>query len=383
MAQLVAHSLWERGVASSSLAAPTIFLSNFLASPSIYSMLSSCNTGLTIKKGEMSVNKFLCILVLIGSHIVSSANCSDTSKIDPQLKSSIDVWVNSYVKSANGLLLCSKKDLQLMLNILYVSYERSYITIKAQENAVSSLDVAWHVFQNILQTRRNPSKEVPYYTDREAFMNSMNTLFDMQEMHLHIGSTYAHALDLVMNGALLTDKNLLEGIKKLREQSRRAIVHSLTDVNEYVDALLHTRSNNIDEQVKSMVNYVDEYSEGIKKNLLIADYLWSLVPYLGVNSFVKADDLTVTMSEQWWKTLMQMVSISNFIWRSVETARATLYLEYYKALYAIALNNDCSDYLTVMFDEKGVIANTTERQLLPEPQKLPGSLSTGYSVAPA
>lgn len=329
------------------------------------------------------MNKAFCFLVFVGFSVSQKEAIAHALPVDQQLKSSIGSWIGSYIKSPDGTLLCSKKDLQIVLNIIYLSYERSYMTLAAQEQATASLDLAWHVFHNILQTRRNPSKEISFSIDREEFTRSMNTLFDMQAMHIHVGCTYAKAVDLVMNNTLLSDKHLLEGIKELRKQSRVAIVRSLTDVNEYVDALLHTRSNNIYEQVKAMVNYVDEYSCGVKKNLLIADYLWGLVPYLAVNSFVKADNLTVIMSEQWWKTLMQMVSISNFIWRSVETARTTLYLEYYKALYTIATTNNCSDILEVIFDEKGIVTDSSDIRYLPEPQKLSSLFPVTYSVAPA
>lgn len=316
----------------------------------------------------MNKKKFLAILVSF--LIVTIRSYSASSHQALRVTSPANAWIGTYICSPDGSFLCDKNDLQVILNVMYLAYQRSYVTLCAQEKACASLDISWHVFQNILQTRRNPSKDISYSIDKEAFAIAMNNLFDMQEMHLHIGTTYSKALDAVMSGDLLSNKHLLDGIKELRNQARVAIVHSLTDVNEYINALLHTRNNNIDEQVKAIVNCVDEYSNGVRNNLLVADYLWSLVPYLAVNSFVKADNLTVTMSEQWWKALMQMISISNFIWRSVETARGNLYLEYYNALYAIALNNNCSDRLAILFDEKGLNYGATELRYLPEPQNL-------------
>ena len=76
VAQLVAHSLWERGVASSSLAIPTIFLSKYDPSFSIHFHFSNTK-NLSINRSPSFYKKELIWRFEHSSLSIVSTKCSE------------------------------------------------------------------------------------------------------------------------------------------------------------------------------------------------------------------------------------------------------------------------------------------------------------------
>jgi hypothetical protein len=138
-------------------------------------------------------------------------------------------------------------------------------------------------------------------------------------------------------------------------------------VQEYLDAILHMRSEQDGIQ--------DEYKKTIipllHKNFNLGDFIWSLLPNMALDSFVKADEMTISLSEDWWQALYELISLSNMVWKPIERARAELYLEYYKTVYRTAQNNNVDmTTMKVMFNEYGILGTDQQYELLPAPDTL-------------
>ena len=292
------------------------------------------------------------IVSICSISLISSILASDT--INPHS------WIKTYICDKNDTLLVDTQDLQALLNLLYLSYARSSITLDAQDGGLQALQASWQAFQNIIQLRMNPAKVPPYTIDADTYTNDMNDLYELQAEHSYIGTLYAAAVEKIVQGSVITDEHLKKGIKSLRDDARRSIANSLSDVREYLDTILHTRNDK------------NELQEDLThKSFSLGDYVWGLIPNLALNSFVKADDLTITMSEEWWKALYQLLNISNMVWKSVERARAELYLTYYKAVYLEAQSHEIDmTSMMFMFDEHGLLDFDKQQDQLPQPKTL-------------
>lgn len=304
----------------------------------------------------------LSILCISLSALLQSTETNDSG--NPQK------WIKTYMLGSDGTLIISQQDLQVLLNVLYLSYVRSNITLEAQSDGLHALQTSWQTFQNIIQLRRNPSIELPYVIDEHTYMTDMNALYDLQIKHHRIGKMYAYAIETFLHGTLVTDAHLIKGIQEIRNDSRRSIAHALSNTREYLDTILHMcidKSNINEDSVESSKSFANI----LNKSFSIGDYIWALIPNMALNSFVKTDDLTITMSEEWWKALYQLFNISNMIWKPIERARAELYLDHYKAVYLEAQSHNIDmQLMTILFDEHGLLEGSLQGDQLPDPKEL-------------
>ena len=280
-------------------------------------------------------------------------------------------WIKTYMCDNDGALIISQQDLHALLNLLYLSFARSRITLAAQDDGLQALQTSWQAFQNIIQLRRNPSKNLPYQIDKNTYAHDMNLLYDLQAEHRRIGRMYAAAVDAIMQGTLIADEHLKKGIQSIRDVARSSIVNALSNVKEYLDAILHTRTDLEDQKEELCIEPSKSFGQILNKSFSIGDYIWGLIPNLALNTFVKTDDLTITTSEEWWKGLYQLLNISNMIWKPIELARVELYLTYYKAVYLEAQSHNIDmTSMTFMFDEHGILDPDMQHDQLPNPQEL-------------
>lgn len=305
---------------------------------------------------------FLSIAFTFSSLSLTSHSCIASPATTPQT-----VWINSYICDTNGTLTIRLQDLQALLNLLYFSFDRSRSTLQASDKGALALNGPWHAFQNIIQLRRNPSKETPYYINRNSYIDSMNTLYELQLEHHRIGKTYAAAVESIVQGSLITNKHLKHGVIDIRDEARKVIAQALTNVQEHLDAILHMRDGQDDTQEeceKAMLPL-------LHKNFNLGDFIWSLLPHMALDSFVKADEMTISLSEDWWQALYELISLSNMVWKPIEKARAELYLEYYKAVYSMAqINNVNMTTMRIMFNEYGILGTDQQYEQLPAPHTL-------------
>ncbi len=262
-------------------------------------------------------------------------------------------WLHTYIIDVEGKPRISNNDLQLIANLIYFSYYRSKITLDAQEIALKTLESVWQGWQNIAQTRRNPSVGLPYII-APAQEQTLEQFWPLQHKHRIIGLTYACTAQALVNSNLLESSLSLAGVQQMRNAARNVIMTAMADTQEYLNILLDNmqKKGAIDPQKRST----------------IFDRIWSYLSELSVSSFTKADQLYNKVSKEGWHAFKIIQEASKHMWQVVEEARASFYLAHYKTIYSTLqhLNLDQS-HMTIMFDQHGLILEENRTTLLPNP----------------
>jgi len=326
MAQLVAHSLWERGVASSSLAAPTIF------------------------HIEESVMKRFYMRVLIYALLISNTiQSSEIVLSDIIYTKEAVTWVRDYILDEYRNLRIYPKELQLIANLIYFSYKRSYSNLFAQEIAIENLERAWQGWQNIAQTRLDPSKSHPYKVDSETTKAISNQMWNLHDHHIKMGATYSKTESMIVRGNILISDHAKRAVQDMRSQARKVVAKSLVDIRKYFGDIFYEKKNMPE------------------KGLKFIDYIYSYIPQLAVNSFVEANHTNDIISEEGWLLFLKIQNIGKRTWQIIEQERASFYLAFYKEIMKVfALAQVDNGYKAIMFNEFGQIPIEYQNQFLSE-----------------
>lgn len=304
----------------------------------------------------MVIKRLILAFVFFCSTSFLSAITLDTSPYQSEANN----WIHTYVVSPNKKIVMSNQDLQLVANLLYFSFLRSAVTLEAQDIACSTLEIAWQGWQNIAQTRRNPSLQTPYQTDYGMQSNLFQDFLQAQYFHRKIGLTYAECAEVAVKGKMLTN-NAQEAVTALREQARIIVAHAFLDVKKILGELYNFAAEHT--RAKSELDELIEYQSRFDLMETISTY----IPSLAMKSFVEADHINTKASEQSWQVVSTINKVSKEIWQAIEVARASYYLAHYNALmpvlkeYAIDINSQ-----QIMFDENGILPEIEQYQILPE-----------------
>ena len=325
MAQLVAHSLWERGVVSSSLAAPTSF-----------------------KKG-LGMNSIRVLFSLLISFSLQ-AYCPLLNPYTSQAQS----WIQTYFIDDQGSLLVPLNDLELLANLLYFSAQRSQSTLIAQEASHDILTLFWQSYQNIAQTRRNPSLPEPFKIDYDQIAYRFAQTIAAQKEHKRIGATYAHAAQTVLKEQSLHTQLALQAITALRKDARHCMAQEFLSVKERLGDAFNiaqtylNRTHNDNEIDRSFGDFFIDLS----------------LPFL-LKSFLEWEQISITALQEVWHILHTLIHTEITVWNAIEESRSGFYDAHYQAIKAL-LNNyyPHRDYV-IMFDENGLIPICAQQALLP------------------
>lgn len=347
MAQLVAHSLWERGVASSSLAAPTSFKYN------------SKGEGLEIKS-SLPI-RYASILLIFPVYCLFSHNLSVSVHTYKEEYYHQGVsWRHQYIENPDGQLLVTPHDICLIANLIYLSYARSILTLAAQDAALQTLDYIWKEWQNIAQTRLDPSVSLPYPHLEEKNYNPKG-LLKLQQRHRSFGKAYTHAVTNIVNGHLLESSEAYLAVHEIRKLARYQVMYALLDVKQQLGSFFASQKN----------------EPPLKTNF--TDFIWSYIPQLALHSFVEANNINTTISEEGWNTLKSIQKVGNQTWRAIEEARAAFYFGYYTALYETIEKLNFPAKISIMFDEFGIIMDSQQITLLPHPKALSSTILQNFT----
>ena len=306
------------------------------------------------KKGSL-VNKtifFLSTICIFSMHSIKTVNSTSFKIDDRQYHEKAIDWINRYILDSQGNLLIYPKEAQLIANAIYFSFKRSYCTLVGQKAALQSLDAIWKGWQNIAQTRLDPSKEHPYRLVEQEKMQPLEHFWTYHDEHLKIGKTYTHAINHVVNGDFLLSINAKNSIVHIRNNARTVVAQAITDVKKYIGKLFYTNK-------KTPKNC---------KNLNFLDYLFDYMPKLAIASFIQANSANDTVSEESWNILMKIQDVGKTTWQMIEQERAGFYLAFYKAIWHIIKNAELEDdHLKIAFDQNGPLPIDNQHELLPEP----------------
>ena len=253
-------------------------------------------------------------------------------------------------------LAVSYADLQYLLNLLYLSYQRSYWSIQAHTASLQLLQEAWKHSRNVTRTLRDPWNTVPY---PQALYNSTLYQRTLQTYTAHssFGDIYSHAVFY----APTTAKPTQALISQIRDRSRdirldvllrekTALLEKFKQVSCDTQQAAHTLADAI-EQVATELSTIDTQSTSNSLSL--------------THAYITVDNTSHSISEKNWAALLSFEHAVAWCWQLVEAKRATFYKEYYNALYKFCVQNNLPDnYRTVLFDTIGLLPEDKRTEFL-------------------
>jgi hypothetical protein len=238
----------------------------------------------------------------------------------------------------------SPDDLQIIANLLYVSYQRSLCTLESQDVALKTMQTVWHGWQNIAQTRMNPSKKAPYKVSTAEQKKLFQDFLLWQERYTHIADRYANTTEYILHEHTFTNPRSHDAIVAVRSHAREVVISAFYDAKKILAGLFNVAQDALQRDV-----LWDDEKELVSRFDLLSS-VWNYIPSAALSSFLETEKIYTKASEQTWNVLQSIQSVNQQLWNIVETERASYYLAYYNQLYArMAL--ECPDALQCMYDE--------------------------------
>jgi len=262
-------------------------------------------------------------------------------------------WARQYILNYDNSLAVYQQDLQMIANLIYFSYNRSYATLQAQSTALKTLESVWKGWQNIAQTRLDPSKNPPYQiTDLEK-MGTLENFWKLHDHHRETGTIYSQTVETIVDGDVFFATNARNAVEDMRKQARSVVAKAITDIREYVGQLFYSEK------------------KSNKKSFAFLDYLWDYIPGFATTSFVSANNANDVLSEKSWAALMKIQEIGKRTWQIIEQERASFYLAFYNAIWAVMTKFNIEEkHKKIVFDTDGKLHVTHQTNSLPHPKTL-------------
>ena len=287
--------------------------------------------------------------------IFFNQQCRSFSLYDEPYRREAEQWSSSYLCNKQGNLIISVHDLQLIANLCYFSFMRSYCTLKAQEVALETVTAVWEGWQNIACKRLDPSGDTLYEITDEQKEKTTKRFWEAHDQHCTIGAIYTHATNEVVHGDALTTVKALTGTNDMRSRARGVVAQALLDIRSVLGNLFYTPQ-------KKSLGY-------LWKGWSLVKHLSAYIPQLALSSFVQADNLNNTVSTKAWKTVETIQNVGVQTWEKIEEARASFYLAHYCAVCTVMEKLQLK--VSIVFDENGFLfKNDNQAKALPTKEKL-------------
>ena len=292
-----------------------------------------------------------CLLALLFIYpLTSHAITFDPQKYSSEAQS----WVKALAKQPD--------DLQIIANLLYVSYLRSSCTLESQDVALKTVQIVWHGWQNIAQTRMNPSKKAPYKISRSEQKKLFQDFLLWQERHANTADLYANATEHILHEHTFNNPQSLEAITAVRTHAREVIISAFYDAKKILAGLFNVAQEALQRDV-----LWDDEKELVSRFDLLSN-VWNYIPNAALSSFLETEKIYTKASEQTWNVLQTIQSVNQQLWETIEIERASYYLAYYNQLYAV-LASEYPESLYLMYDENGFIDDGSVLKPLPDLSK--------------
>ncbi len=297
---------------------------------------------------------WLVLITSFTSHIYST-HLSSSNRYEQEAR---DWAYNAFFSPSSTI---SEDERSMIVNFIYCAYWRSRATIEAQKAAIGMLETVWKGWQNIAQTRMNPSLKAPHTIDYKIQEDIFNKFQTAQIDHQKYRQSYDSAAEYTFKGS--HSKAHSTAVTILKDRARHIIIKEFFDVKKTLGDLFefacgHFRST--PEQDETIENNRFDY----------LDTLASLIPTsYAAHSFIEAEKLQTVASKQTWQTLQTITEVNQKIWNAIETARMEYYQVYYDAMiYYLEKNNFPLPFL--MFWEAGLIPSHEASSYLKLPKKI-------------
>lgn len=284
-------------------------------------------------------------------------------------------WLYTYIFMQDGTARISTYDIKATVNLIYLSWCRSTITVQAQKEALQTLDIMWKGWQNISQTRLDPGVDLPYAILPEQQESAIRTFWIGALKHRSIGVTYSYAVKMILEKQIVQSLLALDGIADMRNRSRSVVLESLIDIRKQLGEFFHIKIKRPEDDMQEPYNVLptsEKRNPNEDKNCIsLLDYIYAYIPHLALHSFVEANNMNNLVSEEGWLALKTIQEIGNQTWNAIEEARADFYRAYYTVLVSAIKQYGLSGLcLQLMFNQHGIIPENAQHSYLPEPTAL-------------
>jgi hypothetical protein len=232
-------------------------------------------------------------------------------------------WCASYIVDEHGELRITHEELDAITDLINLSAERAAITLEAQTGMLKTIELLWHAWENLVQTRLNPSHQRPYVIDR-AERNEAKSFWDLAEAQAACCKAYSATAERVVHGDILQSRYAKDAVAQMRAQARVYMVDALSDVKKQLGSLYDLAFH------KSFDQLAEDIGEeaSLHKKIAFGEYLLSYIPNLALHSFIQADKTHNLVTSEGWSVLYKIQQIGNLVWGAIEQAR----YEFYQAL---------------------------------------------------
>ena len=230
-------------------------------------------------------------------------------------------WAQDYIIAPDGSLRIARQDLEGIIKLIDYSLRRSEATLKSQRIALDAINLAWKAWQNMTQTRLNPSHTRPHIINAAEKKKALEAFWPALEEQEALCKAYSQVAKEVVHGDVLSSTLSKDAVKEIRRQARIFMLDALTDVKKQLEGLYAiTFNKNVDPALE-----VTDQDADLVKAFSISEFIMSYVPQLAVHQFIHADKLYNNLSQEGWDILQKIQLIGNQAWDAIETARVGFY----------------------------------------------------------
>lgn len=229
-------------------------------------------------------------------------------------------WCKAYVYDESKKLRISGQDLDHIRLLIQLSADRAQLTLRAQDIALKTLELFWQAWQNVSQTRLNPSHERPFELDRSQCV-PFDLYWDLIEDQEQCSKQYSEVAQRVVYGGVLADQLSRDAVEHMRSQARIYMVDALADIKKQLGALYDIA---FEKGQDIQIDEGDEVSD-VRRKFSFAEFILSYVPNLAMHCFIHADKTHNVMSAEAWFMLQKVQRIGNQVWHAIESARLAFY----------------------------------------------------------
>jgi hypothetical protein len=297
---------------------------------------------------------FMCTASLFSQTELSVTELSATDLSAPDTHE----WILMHASTA------SPEDLQLLLNVMYVSWQRQQALVNVQEKALELLNNFWQAWHVIAYTRRNPShahKDDIQPPTLAGVFRRFNSLYDR---YLITTATYDTMLNIIKDGDY--SPHVRSALADVKHNDRTASVQILQTLRESF--------NSQSKQAYEFIQYAAQQlpflyaTDAVPKKSIFSWNIPSPFMLAAINIFARFDNMFVATSDRCWEALLSSQRIGNVLWHALATMRATFYKTYYDSLYhAMQRRGIQKSPFYLMFNRYGLIPTTQQTITLPLP----------------
>jgi len=209
------------------------------------------------------------------------------------------------------------EEINLVYNLLYLSWERSMTTCMTQRICIDGLSTYWNSWHAHAKQRLDPSRAVlvqPAHT-----IQVLQHACAMQERFSSVNAAYS----TIINRAL-------HPLIPLHPVTRYCIEHIRATARIVIREALMQQLDTLKEQIQELFAAQEDTISGSGQH---RHFLTSISNYIALQSFTALDETLLERSDQFFRIFIRGQELINQLWYIIESTRAEYYKQNFIQLY--------------------------------------------------